>query len=74
MSPTLMEIDLQRESIARPPGDERAGRRAGRTTRPVFAWFDAGTSIGWSQSEVDFVGCYTLERRMWAMFVVPSEE
>lgn len=74
MSPAILEPEIERESIAWLPGDERAGRGTGRASRPAFARLDAWSSIGWSQSEVDFVGRLAFERGVRSMLVIPGEE
>ena len=70
----VIELDLERESIAGLPSDERTRHCTWCTPRPALAWFDARASIGRSQSEVHFVGCLPFERHMGAMLVVPSDE
>ena len=70
----IMEIDFECEPIARLSGDERTRSGAGRAARSPFAGFDAGSSIGRSQPEIDFIRRQALERRMGTMPVVVATE
>ncbi len=74
MWPVIMEIDFECEPGSRLSGDKRMRSGAGRAARPPFARFDAGSSIGRSQPEVDFIRRQALERRVGTMLVVPLEE
>jgi len=68
-----LEVDLECESIAGLAGDKRTWAGTGRVSWPAFAWLDAWSSVGRSQSEVDFVGGRARERRARAIRVVPGE-
>ena len=69
-----MVLDIYRESAPCLAGDKRLRPGASRATGPVFARFDARTSHGGSSAEIDFIRCSAAKCRMWAMFVVPSNE
>ena len=74
MSPAIIEADLECESIAWLASNKRRGAGTGRIARPAFARFDAWSSVGWSQLEVDLVGGLASKRRVWAALVVPGKE
>ncbi len=74
MLSAVMEVDLECESIAWLSGDERDRFSTRRRARPAVAWFDTRSSVGWSQSEADFVGRPSSECRMRTTLVVPGDE
>ncbi len=73
MSLAIVEVDEESDSVARLPSDNRDRFGARRRARPASSRFDVWLPISWSQSEVDFVRCLSVERCMRAMLVVPCE-
>jgi hypothetical protein len=74
MARSTKELDIECESISGLPGDERTRCSARCNARPAFAWFDAGLSIGRSQTEVHLVRSLAVECSVRTMCVVPGDE
>lgn len=74
MHSPAMKADIEINDDSRTPSNEDVRSRAGRASRPSSTRFQAGTSAGWSTSEVDLVRVPRRERLVWPFTVVPSCE
>ena len=67
-------LDLDVESITGFPRNEHLWLCAGGRTRPVRPWLDSWSTMGREATEVDFVGGFSAERRVWTVLVGPIDQ